>query len=216
MCRLLYISCIQPIALSVNLAAFAETSRTSPRWQGDGWGIVFKNADGEWQSYKSLESIWNEQTVFSALPATRFALSHVRGAFGVNTKKLENTHPFQSGKWWFAFNGNIQGMKMRVPGSIGAKKIFNLVLNELEISKPEDALCNVADEIARNSRYIVGLNCILTDGEKTYVYCRWGEREDEDYYAIRYYKSGDLTIVCSREYGEYPFERMKSGEVKVF
>lgn len=212
MCRLLLITSKQVKTIVPHLQAFARIAETSEQWQGDGWGIAYRDRSGKISIYKSLQPIWKDQKIFSIFPPTNFALVHARGAYKQPNLDIRNNHPFQSGKWLFAFNGYIQGVTIKIPGSTGAKKIFNLLLKNLKLLPPKRAIAKTVEQIEKNSQHIVAMNFILTDAKKAYVYCCYSE--NENYFALRYYKGLDVTIICSQEY-DYSFVKMQNRELQL-
>lgn len=80
----------------------------SGKCHGDGWGLACFNNDSSPRIEKSLRPAYHDG-LFSEL-ATRWQapvwIAHVRAA-STGKVRLENTHPFQYGKWVWAHNGTI-------------------------------------------------------------------------------------------------------------
>lgn len=210
MCRLLALKSRKPMALEEHLNGLAKIAKTSEQWQGDGWGIVYADEKGGFSSYRSLVPMWEDGNKFSHFPKTRFALVHARGAFVAASKVLENVHPFEEDGWFFMMNGHIEGVRLSLPGSIGAKKVFALLRAHMARMEPLSALQETERVIRRHSRFIAGMNCILSNGKQVFVLCRHGERAE--YYTLQVSQSDALTIVSSKAYGEHVFRGMENGE----
>jgi predicted glutamine amidotransferase len=212
MCRLLLIKTNSPTPLTPYLTQLATIAQTSNIWQGDGWGIAYKvNPTAPWQWHKSLQPIWQEPHLFDSFPPGTFALIHARGAFGNATKTIENIHPFQQKDWLFAMNGNIKKVRLKIPGSIGAKKVQNLTMKAMLHASPAQALRHTEEIIEHNSGYTQGMNCVLTNGKQIHVLCKYGEMPD--YYTLRYYQDHEKLIITSSPFGNWDFKSMHNKQI---
>lgn len=215
MCRFLLCQGDQPVELAKILADFAEMARNSVRWQGDGWGFVYRNEKDKFIIHKSLQPIWEDDQKFVAAQRSSFVLVHARGAFGAESIQLANNHPFYAEGWFFVFNGNLKGVSLDVPGATGAQKIFQLLLRELREHAPETAIRRLVELLQAGSRYIVALNFILTNGEKSYIYCSFGENEDSEYFSVRYADQDSALLVCSEPLPDISFKKMQNRQLLV-
>lgn len=195
-----------------------KSKTTEDDWQGDGWGIALKMKNYEWQVYKSLKPIWEDQEGFSQFQKTKMFVVHSRSASFVSQKGIvEYNQPYVSDDYCFVFNGMLKGVKIRRKsrGKIGAQKIFNLLLDNLKTNSPKNSLRRVEQLLLRNSKKLEGLNIGLAYKDKFYVLCQH-QSEYEDYFSIRYNMDKDPTIVVSEEIDNYFFKKMRKGEIKVF
>jgi predicted glutamine amidotransferase len=217
MCRLLYIQSKTPFdSLSV-LRSFSNIAQHSKKWQGDGWGVGYKK-NSEWDFYRSLRPIWHDEPALKTIPTTASLFAHARGALVKGSITLEYVHPFVQGDWIFAFNGLVRGVKLQIPGGIGAVKIFNLLLKTIdEYGDVQSSIQQVSDLLVTNSESYTAINFILSNKKtgQTYIHSRYSE--DPDYFAIRVAHETDGTsLACSQEFGEYQWRRMESGETVFF
>jgi len=214
MCRLLYIQSPHSILPQQYLGELSNIAQNSKKWQGDGWGVAYKG-EKDWGFYRSLRPIWHDEQSFSDIPATTNLFVHARGALLKGTISLEYVHPFSQGDWIFAFNGLLRGVRLHVPGGIGAIKVFNLLLQTI---KEEDDIAKsitmVSDRLVAESRSYTAINFVLVNIKTSGVFVHSRYSEDPDYFAIRVTKADDGTfLACSQEFGNYAWRRMKSGEV---
>lgn len=212
MCRFLIIKSAEVFGPSTHLEKFSKICKNSEEFQGHGWGVYYLLND-EWKSYKSIKPIWEEEGIFSTFPKTKLFVAHARSAFRENTIALENTQPFQYKEWIFVFNGEIQGVKLKVEGSIGAHKVFNLIKDNLKNLNPEQAISKTKDIIEKNSKYIKALNMGLINKRNAYVLCKYNERKD--YFTVHYYKEKGLNIICSKDYNGYKFKPIQNNQIIV-
>jgi hypothetical protein len=99
-------------------------------------------------------------------------------------------------------NGLLKGVRLRrrIPGVIGAEKIWWLVQDQLAQGvPPQQALATVYALLARHSRDMQACNRGLSDGE-TYVFYN-GNPHDQAYYRLHQARQGALHIVCSEPFG---------------
>ncbi len=197
----------QPFAAMPVLESFRERCRDSREYQGHGWGAAWRSS-GAWSRYRSLTPIWDDDP---ELPAeVDFLVVHARSAFRDEGIDIENNMPFYRGERVFVFNGELQGVRLRVPGRIGAEKIFNLIEGRDEGDL--DAAVAAADSLlVSKSERVRAMNLALTDGDRIYASCRF--TESPDYFTL-HYREGALAAVCSERL-DNSFEPMASGERRV-
>lgn len=194
MCRLLYVRTRSPFAIHEHLQTFADISRNSPEYQGHGWGCAWVR-DGEWQLHHDIRPIWeNELADFGE---TTLLLAHARSAFRDEGICIENNMPFFDGKYVFIFNGELQGVRIREEGRIGAEKIFNYVKRFEE----DDMFASIkrgVNVIGKRTRYVRAMNFIMADMDSTYLATVFGE--NPDYFQLHRRHEADMDLVCSVAY----------------
>ncbi len=185
MCRILLVTDREPFDPAPLLAQFAAMCAASPVFQGHGWGAAWR-AGGRWRTHRTLTPIWQDH----ALPAgpVRHLLVHARSAFRDEGIELANNMPFVAGDEAFVFNGELHGVRLAVPGRIGAERIFNLTRR---LGSPQARAVLLA-----RSRRVLGMNWIVADGRRAIVSGCPGE--DPGYYTLFAAISAERTLVCSR------------------
>jgi glutamine amidotransferase len=212
MCRFLVLRGAREFDPSPILASFRERCRTSPEYQGHGFGVVTRSS-GRWERRRSLAPIWEDSL---PLPGSVDVLVvHARSAFRNEGIDLENNMPFYQGELSFVFNGEIRGTRLKAPGRIGAEKLFHLILE-----RRRRGILQAIDEVDRmvhaRSRYVRAMNLAITaiddlDGDPAiYAHCRFSERAD---YFTLFFREGDLRGVSSEPLDE-DFRPMKNGETR--
>jgi predicted glutamine amidotransferase len=192
------------------LETFRDRCRRSVEFQGHGFGLAFR-ARGEWSRYRSLTPIWEDALDALELPrSVDFLIVHARSAFRNEGIAVENNMPFYRGDTSFVFNGELRGVRLRVPGRIGAERVFELVLTR-ERGDLSQALVSADGLLHRRSRYVRALNMALTDGRKIFAHCRFNESPD---YFTLYTVQSDVTGVSSEPLDE-SFRPMRNGETRV-
>lgn len=220
MCRFLIVRSkekINPVDFLNPLSDLSEKS-TAPNGdrQWDGWGVSWMEND-KWKVRKSLKPMWEDKAEFKKIPATNMLVAHARGSgFIKDTGDIEFNQPFIDQKMCYVFNGTIYKVKLTIPleGKIGSQKIFSLLKLKLKYNDPEAALKTVDKLILRNSEKIEGLNIGLVIGKNIYALNQYAAHKE--YYALYYYESPDLTMVCSEPFGQYEWKKFSKGEVKSF
>jgi glutamine amidotransferase len=173
------------------LESFAELCRSSSEYQGHGWGML-SGSNGSRELYRRTRPIWQHD--FAGFHSSRFLLVHARSAFRDGAVELRYNMPFVDGRYAFVFNGELHGVRIRVEGSTGAEKIFNLV-RRLDRGDPGAALRNAMTVLRRRSRYIRAANMILTDGRRAWVSSYFDEQPE--YFTLHVARRADLVAVCS-------------------
>ena len=135
------------------------------------------------------------------------ALIHARSAFRDEGIVVENNMPFLSGDLAFAFNGEIHGVRLSVPGATGAARLFRL-LERFATAAGGDtlgALARLDELIASRSDYVRALNIVVSDGRSLLVNTRYSE--NPDYFALHTaaVPAAGLRLVSS--------ERVSTGDV---
>ncbi len=191
MCRMLLINGNHPRSHDQRLRQFAVMCHRSEEYQGHGWGACWW--DGEtWREHHSPTAIWNEPDL--SLPATNRLLVHARSAFRDRDIALENNMPFVAGDGGFAFNGELRGVRLNVPGRTGARRIHHLLGRRGQAATVETSE-RVRALLSRRSRHIPGLNWIVAGHRGAVVSTLADARLD--YYTMHRLQAGTETLVCS-------------------
>jgi glutamine amidotransferase len=207
MCRFLVLRGEKGFDPAPVLEAFRERCRKSPEYQGHGWGMAHRVA-GRVARYRSLTPIWEDSP---SLPQrVDLLVVHARSAFRNEGIEERNNMPFYRGDWTYVFNGELQGVRVRASGRIGAEKVFHLILQQGE-AEPEKAIAATDRLLRDRSRYVRAMNVALTDGRNIYAHCRFGERSE---YFTLHYREGELAGVCSEPLDD-SFRPMRDGETRI-
>ena len=159
MCRLLLIKSQNKFEIEPQLKTFAEICRTSKEYQGHGWGVAnLKN--GQQKIFRSITPIWEDD--LGKLGDTSFLLVHARSAFRDEGIAIENNMPFNDDKFTFTFNGELQGVRIKEQGRIGAEKIFNYIKRFYK-GDMDTAFERGINLIQKKTRYVRAMNIIMTD-----------------------------------------------------
>ncbi|MFQ5538433.1 MAG: class II glutamine amidotransferase [Gemmatimonadota bacterium] len=167
------------------LGGFAVMCRDSREYQGHGWGAAWIDADGSWATHHSLKPIWEDR--LPHLPPTRLFLAHARSAFRNEGIMLSNAMPFVGGTLAFAFNGEIRGVRLRVPGATGAWRLFNL-LGSLLMREAGDGRLGASLErlnsiVRTRSTHVRGMNFVVSDSKR--VWASSHPAEEGEYFTLR-------------------------------
>jgi glutamine amidotransferase len=135
---------------------------------------------------------------------------HARSAFRDEGIAVENNMPFYRGERVFVFNGELQGVRLRVPGRIGAEKVFHLI-QERDEGDLDAAVASADRLLIAKSERVRALNLALTDGRDIYASCRYDESPE---YFTLHYREGDIAAVCSAPL-DASFAPMANGERRV-
>lgn len=219
MCRFLLVRSknkIEPTKLLKEFAFMCSKSRTSDGdWHGDGWGFAWRK-EGKWELRKSLLPIWEEKDIFSKFPKTNLFVVHARSAgFPQHRGDIDFNQPFIEDSLCFVFNGMIRGINLPIPldGKIGAQKVFSLLQKTLMKDKTKNALRVVDRLILERAKKIEGMNIGLVQDDKFYILCEY--EDNKEYFGLYYYKSGEITLVCSKPIGSYRWQIIEKGEIIV-
>jgi len=211
MCRILALRSSAPLDALPLVRAFAERCRASKEYQGDGWGVAWRES-GRWQSWRTVSPIW--ETELATLPSARIFLVHARSAFRSEGVSVGNNMPFVDGGLAFAFNGELRGVRLQAPGDTGAWRLFHLLRRFTEGAGGDGAegLRRLDEVVAARTDYVRALNVVASDGQRVWVNSRFGE--DPAYFtlwrATLPRARGDISVVTSEplrlgpELGEPP------------
>lgn len=159
------------------LDAFRQRCRHSREYQGHGWGAAWRS-EGQWTRHRSLTPIWDDPLQISE--PVDFLIVHARSAFRDTGIEVENNMPFYEGDQTFVFNGELHGVRLRLPGRIGAERVFHLVqrVQNEDDSDLAHAVAKADALINAKSRYVRALNMAVTDGNQIVASCRFNESPD--------------------------------------
>ena len=194
MCRLYAMHANEPTRVECGLVKAQNALMAQSRGDlqgyahGHGWGVA-DYPDGVpmiekqvWAAFQGEHFTRNAARIYA-----KTVVAHVRRAT-VGGTSIENTHPFEHGKWIFAHNGTVPNfdqvrMKMldhidplhrsEIAGTTDSEHIFRYLLS-LILVHPERGLLTVVRDGLENvlawsaeidPKARVGLNIILTDGE---------------------------------------------------
>ena len=208
MCRLLCVRSTSEFALDTHLEALARIARDSREYQGHGWGCAWREGDA-WRTYHDIAPIWEDR----GRPAgrSRLLLAHARSAFRDEGIRVENNMPFFDERRVFLFNGELQGVRIREEGRIGAEKIFNFV-KRFDRGDLDEALRRATRVIEKRTRYVRAMNVVIADRDAIYLATRF--REDPDYFQMHRRVAPDSLIICSAPYrAGGGWERIANGTV---
>jgi hypothetical protein len=135
-------------------------------------------------------------------------LVHARSAsFAHHKGNVAYSQPYVCAPYAFLFNGFLKGVRLprRVPGAIGAEKIWSLVQEQLAQGVlPQQALATVYAVLERSSHDIQACNMGLSDGD-TYVFYN-GNPHGQVYYQLHQAHRGALHMVCSEPFGTWEWQ----------
>ena len=218
MCRFLLLAAPAPYDMCPFVVQFAHmcqrsTGLNGEGWQGDGWGVAWWHDRDGWQMQHSVAPIWTETDALQRLPLTHHLLVHARSAsFAHHTGNIAYSQPYVCAPYAFVFNGFLRGVRFprRVPGAIGAEKIWSLVQAQLAQGVPlQQALAAVYTVLAHHSRDIQACNMGLSDGQRYVLYN--GNPHNRAYYQLHQAQEGRLHMVCSEPFGAWEWRPTQPG-----
>ena len=232
---------------------FAQSSANRRRLQGDGWGIGFyvDGAVDLVKSDRPVYDDHDKFKSAVRRADSKIVLAHVRRASNprrlprVKLIAIENSQPFEYQSYLFAHNGTVT-IPDEVAGSLGEWKQRMRGVNDSEAyfwyimkamadgSSFREALRMFEKDLKqlwrRNRgtypgtvRPYVGLNALLSDGEKLYAYCRYHEGDesmrslclgDQPIFQMSYLISPTRLVVASEKTNrEDDWKPLKSGQL---
>ncbi|MYC89206.1 MAG: hypothetical protein F4X22_13370 [Gemmatimonadales bacterium] len=195
MCRILCVRSDEPFDMASHLAAFAQISRESREYQGDGWGCAWIAADG-WRVYRDISPVWEDAAAPSG--RTTLLLAHARSAYRGEGIRVENNMPFFDGERAFIFNGELHGVRIKERGRIGAEKVFNFI-KRFGGGDMGRALERGLDAIEKRTRYVRAMNLIVADASRR-VHFATRFSEEPDYFRMHASRGDGVRILCSAPY----------------
>jgi len=203
MCRFLLVKSRKPIEPKKLLVQFAEMAKKSKAYDGnrqdDGWGIAWVDNQKQWQLKKSLFPIWEEINSFDQFPSTKTFVAHARSSsFPKDKEILTYNQPYIDGEYAFVFNGLLKGVSLpKVPGNIGAEKIWYLLKKELINNNVNEALEKTKKLLLENSKKIIAFNIGLATSKKSKIYSLCYFTKYQKYYQLHTFKNQYTEIICS-------------------
>ena len=211
MCRLLVVRSQEAFDPADHLIRFASVAKNSKEYQGHGWGCAWKDAEQNWQVYRNVCPVWEDD--HARFPRTSLLVAHARSAFKDRDIVVENNMPFSDGERVFIFNGELQGVKIQEQGRIGAEKIFNFI-RRFDRGDTLVALKKAVEILRNRTRYIRAMNIIMVKERAIFLSTFFSE--DEDYFTMRY-KEGRELVICSEVYpSEEGWRSIANGTVGVW
>jgi len=196
-CRLLWAHAAAPFDPVLHLAALAEISRTSPEYQGHGWGCAWLE-QGQWRVYRDIRPIWEDD--LGGFPETTLLVGHARSAFRDEGIMIENNMPFFDGEKIFIFNGELQGVRIREHGRIGAEKVFNY-LKRFDQGGRLAGVRRGIEVIEKRSRYVRALNLVVADPHSSILASLFNE--NPGYFQMHRGHVGHVDVACSQPYPDH-------------
>ena len=194
MCRLLWLRADKPFDVPFHLTHFARLCRDSTEYQGHGWGCAWLLEDS-WQFHHSLFPIWDDD--LNRFGETHLFLAHARSAFRDEGIAIENNMPFVQDDEVFIFNGELNGVRIREEGRIGAEKIFNYTRRFSHLSALP-ALKKSVEVIEKRTRYVRAMNLMMATPERSLLATVYNE--NPGYFQMQRTSVGSLDVVCSEQY----------------
>lgn len=211
MCRLLAVRHAAKFSVASYLQQFARVARESQEYQGHGWGVAYRTDNDKWAYYKNVKPIWEDD--LQQFPTSDMLIAHVRSAFRDEGIVVANNMPFYDERAIFIFNGELQGVRLREEGRIGAEKIFN-VIKRFDRGDLGVALQKATALIHKRTRYVRAMNIIVSDRRQFYVSCAYAERPAYFQMAVKY---DPALVICSEPFpGESGWEMIPNQSLRVF
>ena len=85
--------------------------------------------------------------------------------------------PFGDAERVFIFNGELQGVRIREEGRIGAEKVFNFI-GRYDRGDIETAIRQGVQVLTRKTRYVRAMNFIIATGENAWLSTQFNENPD--------------------------------------
>jgi predicted glutamine amidotransferase len=189
MCRLLGIVASEATEFRIALREAPRSMAALSREHRDGWGLAVWDDESKWRLDKGIACA-HEDARFHELAERRGELlvAHIRQRT-VGCSSLDNTHPFQSGRWIFAHNGTIKDVeflrarasaarKSAIRGETDSELFFAYLLTQLDEaglvdSEPgaeTDRVVRDAVRLVRGRADFGACNFLLSDSTATYAH----------------------------------------------
>lgn len=194
MCRLLFVRSPRALDPRPHLSRFARTAQISPEDQSHGWGCAWRLRD-QWNFYHSLKPVWEDS--YEHVPQTTFLLAHARSAFRNEGIEIKNNMPFTDGSKVFIFNGELQGVRIREKGRIGAEKVFNFV-KRYDDGDTLNAIRTGVKLLRQKSNYVRAMNFIIAERDRAWLNSEYSE--NSEYFQMHEKIVGDVHTISSSPY----------------
>lgn len=195
MCRLLAVTSVAPFAIADYVRPFAAIAKGSREYQGHGWGCAWQEA-GAWRTHHSISPIWDDVAAGAeaGLPRTRVLVAHARSAFRDEGITVENNMPFVIPPLAFAFNGELQGVRIAAQGRIGAEKLFRFLVR-VGAAEGVEALRRAVGLVEQRTRHVRAMNFVLGGEGRFLVSSSFSQ--DPEYFTLYTRRTSDTAAVCS-------------------
>jgi len=211
MCRLLFVKSENKFEIEHYLKIFAELCKSSKEYQGHGWGCSYL-VDGQWVHYHNISPIWKDN--LTQFKSTKHLTVHARSAFHDKGIFVENNMPFYDEKYIFTFNGELQGVKIKSEGRIGAEKIFNFI-KRFDKGNITGAIEKGVSIIKKRTEYLRAMNIIITSKEGTVLSSNFNE--DPGYFQMSKKIAGDTTVLSSVAFpNEEGWQKIENNSIGVY
>jgi len=172
-----------------------------------GWGIAYLEK-GKWKIFKEgkLDVKKYNFEIIRKIESKKIFI-HLRKA-STGSESTRNAHPFEYSGWIFAHNGRMEINKLiphlntkfrhLLTSETDSEVFFYLIMQNLE--ETQDIYISIKDALKVVRKYdYVGLNFILSNKDKTYVYREVNPKSKElfDYYSLHYLVKDDQIIISS-------------------
>ncbi len=194
MCRLLVVRSVEPVSMQYHLEQFAHTAENSPEDQSHGWGCAWLS-EGRWQFYHSIKPIWEDD--FGKFQPNAYFLAHARSAYRNEGIEVANNMPFDDGERVFVFNGELQGVRIRERGRIGAEKVFNFI-KRFDEGDMESAIQQGVHHLIRKTRYVRAMNLVIATRKNAWLSTVYNE--NPDYFQMHRKQTDSICIISSTPY----------------
>lgn len=152
----------------------------------DGWGLAVYGRASGWQIHRHTACAGQDARFREVASGARgeLLIGHIRRKT-VGDTRLDNTHPFQRGRWVFAHNGTVgdvgelaagtsDARRAEVRGDTDSERLFAYLLTAIDRgggdrASAERALVDAVRRAQRLARIGI-INFLLSDGEVLYAH----------------------------------------------
>jgi glutamine amidotransferase len=159
--------------------------------------------------YHDIKPVWEDD--LTQFAQTTVFIAHARSAFRDEGIAVENNMPFSDGESMFVFNGELNGVRIRENGRIGAEKIYNYI-RRFDKGDKLAALQRATGIISKRTRYVRAMNIVLAQGADAWLATQYNE--DPEYFQMHQANRGTMQLVCSEPFrGESDWSPIANGTV---
>jgi predicted glutamine amidotransferase len=175
MCRLFGAVASAPVDLSFELLRSDNSVLRQSERHDSGWGSAYYK-DGL-PDIRRFAQAAHADEAFTEITGgrTRLAMVHVRRAT-IGDLKLENTHPFDHGRYTYCHNGTILKANDLIPladrrpaGDTDSERFFNLLMTDFDHDDVVGSLRRTVETVVERCGFSA-LNCLICDGQRLYAY----------------------------------------------
>ncbi len=196
MCRLLVVRSAEPVSMAHHLRRFAQTAENSVEDQSHGWGCAWLES-GKWRLYHNIMPIWEDR--MQRFQRSAYFLAHARSAYRNEGIEVANNMPFDDGEKVFIFNGELQGVRIRGEGRIGAEKVFNFI-KRFDGGDIESAIQRGVHHLVQKARYVRAMNFVIATREEAWLSTTYNE--NPDYFQMHRKQTADTCVISSTPYAD--------------